>query len=380
MDLEQIKPREISGSQTIIRYDYQFSYTANRCIEMLDNPEIKRVYSEFHDDCVVEFESGFYEFCQVKGIKKKFLSKKLFLEIISKAYENYKNHFNNCRCIIVSNTQVNSDINKFKVSREHIKRSIQTSDEEELFNSYLKSLEKVIIDVDISILKNLLLEIEIIDEVPSFSELGEKNYTLDNFNMILLEKILLKKFGIEFEKEDISYLYDILKNLIREKSKSTLRQDKFITSDFIIDYLKIPDAQRKVFEKSLDSKEIEELANQSILEAKLKRAKFGEEFIQRAKLIRYQSKFITEKLSKSVLMKNLVDEFEYRLRNICVDIFEEFSREKNINSYLMLKKLEKCLIELASEKKYEKLEIDVDFIKGLIFEATSECVIRWSNE
>lgn len=67
--LHEVEPREVTGRDTIARYQAQFRAAAYACLEILAGKDVNRVYCDYHDDFVSRRAVGgksVYHFYQVK--------------------------------------------------------------------------------------------------------------------------------------------------------------------------------------------------------------------------------------------------------------------------------------------------------------------------
>lgn len=383
-DIEKIQPREDSGSCTQSRYGFQREFIVFGCIEMLhDSSNIVKVYCDFHDDCVYLFKDGFYRFHQIKGQRGNFTPSKL-RQALPGMFHNYDMVGGNCETYLVTNAQMDSQLNKFFTAREHLKDGIADNEEKKLVKENKTRLSKHIakkIGKKNELIDSFLMDFKVIEEFPSFStNPKEIKASLKDFNVNRLAAVLSDSIQEAFPLEDVEILYDDILGLVEEKSKLPTRANRFVTSEMIWDHLDVPESQKSLFSTDFTEEEVENLKNQSILQRKLESGGFTEEFIKRAKFTRYATKYFREKRSKYNSQRKLINDFEFRLQNVCVEIFEHYSRQKHFDSLAMLKDLKKGLIGLAKEEKYKKLDLNPDFVKGLIFEATSSCVFRWGHD
>jgi len=66
-NLEDIRQENDGGVDAISGFDYQFHFAAQKCLEMLAEPDkYEFVSSETHEDVVVRLKNGIYQFYQVK--------------------------------------------------------------------------------------------------------------------------------------------------------------------------------------------------------------------------------------------------------------------------------------------------------------------------
>jgi hypothetical protein len=66
-DLAEVRLPNDGGGRNIVGTEYQFHFAAGQCLDMLTNPGIEFVASELQDDVVVKRKDGSYTFYQVKG-------------------------------------------------------------------------------------------------------------------------------------------------------------------------------------------------------------------------------------------------------------------------------------------------------------------------
>jgi len=380
VNLEEIVPRERAGSATQARFDYQREFIVYQCISMLGNPEIAKIYCDFHSDCVVKDNFDFHTFYQVKGIKNRLFSMSTFKkEALDDMFYNFCLADGHCKSILVTNAQVDIDLKRIIEIKENLHRNIATSEEKEHLEATKADWLTSVKD-EKGLFGKFVEEFEIMDSFPSFSENAiEDNATLKRFNINWLKVVLDKTLNNNFSIEDATITHDIIYKEVEAKSQLTTRSNRFITKDQLLNKIEIPPFQRTYFNQKFTREEIDRIKDQTILEGKLEQGGFSSYFIKNAKLVRCVTLFSREKLSKIKSIGNLIDDFEYRLTNICLDVFEEHAQKSVFNSHEMLNDLQNKLMALANDNKYRNLNLEPDFIKGLIWEATSQCKFRWDN-
>jgi hypothetical protein len=379
VNLEEIVPRERAGSSTHARFGYQTEFIVYQCINMLADQEIIKVYCDFHSDCVVKDNKDFHVFYQVKGITTRLLSVSIFRKIaLDDMFYNFSLADGNCRSILVTNAQVDSDLKRILEIKNHLHSNALTPGEKEELQA-VKTTWRPKID-EKGLFDKFVEEFEVAENFPSFSETGlDSNPTLKSTNINWLKVVLDRTLTNNFSIEDSTHVHDMIYRFADEKSQLSTRYNRFITREELLDKIGVPSAFKVYFTHKFTDEEIESIKNQSILEEKLKNGKFSSYFIKNAKLVRYVTQYSREKLSQTRSIGNLIDEFEYKLTNICLEVFEEHVHNEVFNSLEMLNDLKAKLLLLAGEDAFKKLELGPDFVKGLIWEATSECNFRWDN-
>ena len=378
VDIRSIEPRENSGAITQIRFQYQKEFIAYKCIELLEQSDVSEVYCDFHDDCVVKYSDKKYHFYQIKGVRGAFTLSK-FKESLPNMYHNFMMVKGKARCILVTNAQKDRSLENWTISRLNIRNNIATQDEILMVNKFIEELRSLVNEQDL--FQQFMETIEIIEEFPSFKEIAESSkITITDYNINRLSSVISDTMGIPFKREDVANLYDIILNLVKEKSQLKTRADRCITKEMILNHLDLASTQREYFTTNHNTKEVEKLKDQTILQMKLEKGKFTKEFISRAKLLRYAAKYHKDKLSKMKYNKKVLDTFEFKLVDICVDVSEEHKRKEHFDSLLLLNDLKTKLIALTNNAEFQGLHLPPEFVKGLIFEATSKCSIRWSDE
>lgn len=379
MNLEQIVPREHAGSSTQSRFDYQREFIVYQCINMLENPEIAKIYCDFHDDCVVKDNSGLHTFYQVKGLKNKLFSASIFKkEALDGMFYNFCLADGQCKSVLVTNTQIDPDLRRIIESKDNLHRNIATPEEKQILDSVKNEWSKIVHD-EKGLLGKFVEEFEIMDSFPSFPETVEGNATLRVFNINWLKSVLDNTLNNNFSIHDATIIHDIIYKEVQVRSLLSTRSNRFVTKEQILNKIEIPPFLRTNFSRKFTKEEIEKIKDQSILEGKLEQGGFSPYFIKNAKLVRCVTLFSREKLSKIRSIGNLIDDFEYRLTDICLDVFEEHAQRNVFNSHEMLNDLQAKLLALATEDKYKRLNLEPNFVKGLVWEATSQCKFRWDN-
>lgn len=347
---------------------------------MLDNPEIVKVYCDFHSDCVVKDNKSFHTFYSVKGLKNKLLSISFFKkEALEDMFHNFALADGNCRSVLVTNASIDIELKKLLECKENHHKDIATPEEKKLLEDTKTDWRPLVKD-EKGLFDMFVEEFEILYNFPSFSETDAENHiTLRNYNIKWLKAVLDKTLNNNFSLDDSAIIHDMIYKEVERKSSLSTRSSRFITKEQLLDKIEIPPFQRTYFNQKFSKEEIDRIKDQSILEGKLEQGGFSPYFIKNAKLVRCVTLFSREKLSKIKAIGSLIDEFEYRLTNICLDVFEEHARRNVFNSHEMLKDIQEKLLRLANDAKYRNLNLDPDFIKGLIWEATSQCKFGWEN-
>ncbi len=380
MNLNKIEPRETAGSSTQARYSFQAEYTAYQCIQLLDNPELVEVSCDFHSDCFVKDNRDFIIFYQVKGIKNRLFTVSEIKKAIPDMFSNYVTAQGKCKSILVTNASIGRKLKKIMKYKDNKHRNV-INDEELIILNKIKNEWRKLVKDPLNLFDKFFYEFEIESEIPSFSESKKTNkMTLRDFNIRELKAVLDRTLNNNYSLEDVSHIYDMIFAEVQLKSRLTTRYDRTITKKDLMKLIQIPSSQMMLFEKTFTEDEINKIKDQSILEGKLEKGGFSRHFIKNAKLVRCVSRYYREKASKFKSNRNLINDFEYRLNNICLDVFEKHSRKEKYNSMEMLQEIEEKLIELSEKDKYEKLKFDSDFVRGLIWEATSQCKFRWDHE
>jgi hypothetical protein len=379
VNLETIVPRERSGSLTQARFAYQTEFIVFQCIDMLGNPDISKVYCDFHSDCVVKDNKDFHVFYSVKGIKNKLISIAFFKkEAMADMFHNFSLADGFCRSVLVTNAQVDSELEKLLEIKENLGSGIATTEE-------LAKLTRVKDDwrpkVDTKGLFNLFIDkFEIIDGFPTFSERSlESGPTLKSTNIDRLKSVLDNKLKEIFPIEDVKQMHEWNYRLAAEKSQLKVRSDRFITPKELLDKIYIPKPLHSYFDHEFTEEEIDNLKDQSILAQKLKNGAFSKLSIKNAKKVRYYTRYLREQFSQNESKRRLIDEFEYRLTSTCADVYEDHIHNPDFDPQQMLRELKNELKAIAYEEKFATLNLDKDFIKGLIWEATSQCNIWWEK-
>lgn len=379
MNLEVIIPRERAGSLTQARFGYQTEFIVYQCIQLLENQNIAKVYCDFHSDCVVKDKNDFHTFYQVKGIKNKLFSVIYFRKnAIEDMFYNFCLADGNCRSVLVTNAQVDHDFEKLLEIKDNLNNKVATIQEiDEL--TLVKNTWRP--KVDSKRLFNAFIDrFEVMDGFPSFSEKSCANGpTLRSTNIDRLKVVLDNNIGGNFSIEDAKEIHDMIYRLAEEKSQLKVRSNRFITKEELLDKVGVPTPLRINFNRKFSEQEIESLKDQSILADKLKQGAFTSIYIKNAKKVRYVTQYFRENLCQNKSNCALIDEFEYRLANACAEVFEEHSHKSIFDAQQMLKDLKKELLAIAEEEKFQRLKLDKDFIKGLVWEATSQCNLWWEK-
>jgi hypothetical protein len=287
----------------------------------------------------------------------------------------------NCRSILATNADVDPELKRLLLIKENLHKNKLTPEENEILDSAKTDWRSSVTSVadDKGLFGRFIEEFEI-QQAPSFSEISvDGKMTLKDYNIKWLKSVLDKTLNNNFSIDDSTIIHDIIFKQIESKAQLATRSNRFITKEQLLEKIEIPPFQRIYFTHKFTPEEIDRIKDQTILEGKLEQGGFSSYFIKNAKLVRFVTQFSREKLSKFEAIGNLIDEFEYSLASICLDVFESHIQRTDFNSHEMLKDLQANLMSLASDPKYHALHLDPNFVKGLIWEATSQCKFRWDN-
>lgn len=247
-NIEDILPREQSGSNTGKRFDYQYDRAAEECLSLLEDDGAVSILCEWHDDYVSEHENGdcdtsLYCFFQVKT-KDSHLSpwefKDLFglpsskrkpargkekeqeeknnqkckASIVGRMYEHFINFGSRCHSVVlVSNTGVDKNIQKLIGTMQNV-GSVEDIESDELFNDVFQSFSKAFKatrESMISFLKSVVIQ----------SDSARLGKSTDDMNTTMMGKIL-DLSEIELNIKDARAIGKELVDLVRDKSKEVI--------------------------------------------------------------------------------------------------------------------------------------------------------------
>jgi hypothetical protein len=382
VNLETISPRETSGSSTQARFSYQQEVIAHYCIDMLQNDFVKKIFCDFHSDCVIEYADGFLNYLQIKGFKNKLFGTYDLKDASNDMFSNFITAQGKCKNTLITNSQLERTLKGIIQIIEDKKRLSNISSEDldklEKWKNELKETLKN--NHNLTLFDDFIDRMEIKSEFPSFSEtLVANTITLTDYNVANLRNVLNDKMENNFKKEDVRNIYNMICKEIEKRSKITTKYDRYLDRDILLNRIHVPSFQRILFSNNLTKADVDRLKGQSVLEGKLEKGGFKKEFIENAKYVRSVARVWREKASKLQGNRELIQDFDFRLTNICLDVFEEHCRMLSLDSFKMLKDLEERLMNLAMEDKYSCINFERDFARGLVWEATSQCKFRWDN-
>lgn len=297
--LTDVKPRETSGRDTILRFDYQFRRTAEASLRLLEEKNLERVFCDYQDDYVLkvwENDNAVYMFHQVKTKKNdgdQWDQKEIFglnqkkksktgegkSSIAGKLFCHHIEFGTSCKSVhIVTNAHFQEDIDQL------LKDSLSAKSKKALENS--NTLSKKLFGFFATEFPNAT-ETEIfeflkkLDLKPNSGKLHDP----DGDEEHLYLKRIYDYSEVEINQSQASRIASSLVMLVKKKSIAEIRPtvsekdlEKFASIE-LSDVLQVLSISQAAYNELKSGGDIRALRNASILQRLLKRSGANEEMI-----------------------------------------------------------------------------------------------------
>ncbi|NVM57892.1 MAG: DUF4297 domain-containing protein [Desulfobacterales bacterium] len=280
--IESTLPSEDSGTLAQSRFFYQHQYTAFWCIQMLVKDEIEHIICEHHDDLLIRWRDGHYDFIQVKtrdeGLGEWTLADLLRRtnrhSIIEKLYEKKRKFGDSApHCYaFVSNMGASGRSNDLKALKELVEQSYDNwgDDEKEQFEIIFKRFKRKVTHDDSVDLRDFCLSLRIWTWQPNFDSIRPSN--IDQ-----LQKALKSMQGVDFPYQDLEKIYDAILQVVHRANIAQSIEDKIIRPEHIKAAIEAPVGADGFLERVETVRE--DLEEMTSLERKAKVAKFDPDVI-----------------------------------------------------------------------------------------------------
>lgn len=295
--LNELKPAETAGRDTIARYQAQFRAAAHECLAILSGETIDRVYCDFQDDFVTREQADgatIYHFYQVKtkaklnyqwdkfdlfGLykKKKHNVQKVASSFVGKLMVHTIRFKANCGSVVfLTNVQVNDDVEKF-IS------DLETTD---FSNADLKAFVQMFNDAFIA--DEMLDKQEIVEHIrklilkPGATHLNPYDHDFD----ALARQAIFEYSEIDLQRRECEEILKNLVDLVKFKSFSKLIADlkeedlDDIAGIGISDLLEIFAISKGAYSNLQSGGDPNAVKNASIIQRKLLESEAGEEVVE----------------------------------------------------------------------------------------------------
>ena len=373
------KPSEDSGTLAQSRFFYQHQYTAFWCIQMLVNEEIEAVVCEYHDDLLICWKDGHYEFVQVKtrgeGQGEWTLADLLRRDngrsIVEKLYEK-KCRFGSAvphRYVFVSNVGASGQSNDLRALKRLLEQGSESwgDGEAKQFETIFKRFEQKVAHDDSSNLRDFCLTLNIQTWRSNFDDIRP-------FNIGELHRILQETHGIDFSYPDLERIYDAILHIIHRANVAMNAAGKTIRPEHIKAAVEVPAGTANFLERV--EAPIEDQEEMTSLECKAKAAGFDRDIITLLIDLRASANAFYRKYRHFDLPRGRLQHLSLQVQRLCVQMKLKAQNEGSDGIAQWLS-LEQLLQMLAVEEQNKQPPIDVNYLIGVVGDLAGKCKIGW---
>ncbi|MCB8948206.1 MAG: DUF4297 domain-containing protein [Ardenticatenaceae bacterium] len=383
-NLENIRQDNEGGVIAISGFEYQFHFTAQKCLEMLTKPkEITFVSSETHEDVVVCLADGTYEFYQVKSKEsEQWYLRDLSTQGVWSNFIKVREKFGNENSFwFVSNQTAKHSVQKGKAKRipdlgqmkklTYRGKSICSQDERDKDNVAIL-LDRLNKDWDFNDrieADSFFWKIRILTD-------HEHETGLQSNNILSLQKILEER-GIYADSTNLSRIYDLIVNLLRKRVKppdtatyeEAIELRKIRVED-LEDCISAPYTETRL-SNFVFSKTSEEPQKRKLCQ-KTKDLPGGPNYFIESRnyfaiLYRQQLSFAAEYIAH----------LRHRVWTVChTNKIQFIDGQKPLKTYQEIVKGLTKLVENEQNKK-PPIEVTLDYLHGMMCQLTAECLHDW---
>jgi len=378
--IESIVPSEDSGALAQFRFFYQHQYTAFWCIQMLVNDQIEYIICEHHDDLLVRWKDGHYDFVQVKtreeGLGEWTLAQLLQRtnkhSIIEKLYEK-KCRFEDSgphRYVFVSNMGASGQRNDLRALKRLNERGCENwnDGERNQFEIIFERFEQRIAHGDRDRLQEFCLSLDIRTWQPNFDSIRP-------YNVAELQKALKIVHGMDFSYPDLERIYDAVLQTVHRANVAQSIEGKIIRPEHIGAAVEAPAGSTSFLERiEIAAEESEEVTS---LESKAQAARFDPDVITLLMDLRASANAFYRKYSHFDFTRKRLQHLSLEVQRLCVQVKLEAQQKMSdgIEQWLLL---EQHLQALAIEEQAKPPPIDVNYLIGVVGDLAGKCKIGWT--
>ena len=378
--VESTEPSEDSGTLAQSRYFYQHQYTAFWCIQMLVDERIEHIFCEYHDDLLIRWRDGHYDFVQVKTRGEgqgewtlaDLLRRTNAHSIIEKLYEKKRKFGDSVshRYVFVSNMGASGQKNDLRALKRLIERGHENwnDDEREQFEIILERFEQKVVYDDYDRLKDFCRSLDIRTWQPNFNSIRP-------YNITQLQKALKKTHGVDFPYPDLERIYAAILQIIHQANIAQSIDGKRIRPEHIKAVIEAPTGVAGFLERVETVRE--DWKEMTSLERKAKAARFDPDAITLLIDLRASANAFYRKYSHFDFTRKRLQHLSLEVQRLCVKVKLEAQREGSdgIGQWLLL---DQRLRALADREQGKPPPIDVNYLVGVVGDLIGKCKIGWT--
>ena len=383
--IEEVLPVDDSGTLAQSRFFYQHQYTAYWCLQMLICPEIKSIMCEHHDDLVICWCDGHYEFVQVKTRDEgqgEWTLASLFqrgdseYSIVEKLYQK-KTRFEHTgavphRFVFVSNMGASGQKNDLKALKKLLgKGSLDnwTQNEADRFEAIFRKFAQSVRHDDIEDLRRFCLSLEIRTWQPNLN-------TIRPFNIEELQRILKTVQNVDYPYPHLGAIYEAILRIVRDANLGEIALEKTILPVALKDAIEIPAGVANLLERVETADEDRD--GDTVLQRKARAAKFDPDLIMLLMDLRASTRCFYRKYKHLDWQRKRLDSLSLDVQHLCVQVKLSVEGEAidGTKQWLMLHGGLQTLADIESRKSPP---IDLKYLIGEVGDLAARCKIRWAR-
>jgi hypothetical protein len=383
--IETVAPADDSGTLAQSRFFYQHQYTAYWCLQMLICPEIKSIMCEHHDDLVICWRDGHYEFVQVKTRDEgqgEWTLASLFQRgdsensIIEKLYQK-KNRFEHTgavphRFVFVSNMGASGQKNDLKELRKLLEKGSPenwTQDEADRFGAIFRRFAQSVRHDDIKDLRRFCLSLEIRTWQPNLN-------TIRPYNIEELQRILKTVQNVDYPYPHLEAIYEAILRAVRDANLGKNASEKTILPAALKDAIEIPAGIASLLERVETADEDKD--GDTVLQRKARAARFDPDLIMLLMDLRASTRYLYRKYKHLDWQRKRLDSLSLEVQRLCVQVKLKADRDALDGStqWFMLHDDLQALADIESQKSPP---LDIKYMIGEVGDLAAKCKIRWAT-
>lgn len=377
--VESTEPSEDSGTLVQSRFFYQHQYTASWCIRMLVDEEIEHITCEYHDDLLIRWRDGHYDFIQVKTREEgrgewtlaSLLQRAKGHSIIEKLYEK-KRRFGDSRShcyVFASNMGASGQKNDLRALKRLVEQGCENwnDDEREQFEIIFERFERKVSYDDRDRLKDFCRSLDIRTWQPNFDSIRP-------YNIEQLQKALKKTHGVDFPYPDLERIYDAILQIVHRANIAQNVDDKTIRPERIKAVIEAPTGAAGFLDRVETVRE--DLGEMTSLKSKAKAAGLDPDIITLLIDLRASANAFYRRYKHFDFTRKRLQHLSLGVQRLCVRVKLEAQKE-GLNGDVQWLLLDQHLQALADQEQENLPPVDVNYLMGVVGDLTSKCKIGW---
>jgi hypothetical protein len=377
--IDYTKPAEDFGALAQSRFFYQHQYTAYWCIQMLIGQEIERIICEYHEDLVICWKDGHYEFIQVKtrgegqgewslaNLLQKTASQSILEKLYAKkvSFGDRGQHL----YVFVSNMGASGQSNDLHTLKKLTEKSPRKWDGEEKnsFEIILDRIRKKKAFKDADNLRGFCLSLRIRTWQPDLQSIGA-------YNIGELQKALKEIHGVDYPYEDLKKIYDSILQVVHRANVAETREGKTIWNEHIESVIEAPARAKGYLERvKTDSEALNEVTT---LQRKAQKARFDSDVITLLMDLRASANAFYRKYSHFDLPRKRLQHLSLEVQRLCVDVKLKAQKE-GLDGIEQWFSLQKHLRKVVESKGEGQPPIDLKYLIGVVGDLAGKCKVGW---